>query len=331
MLNRPSLLLMCSVSSIAHIADVAFTHSGCRFVATIPSWLNEKSSNVPVTSVMWWANFAASAQYVVTAIFSALAIANQGNTDLLSLINNGGIRGIWDVSTIMTFIFPLANVLTSIPVFSIIMRYNILQLHGVKVPVWVANVLAVVLPWAVAIPFYTGDNLNLVITWSSAILFVLLNLIFPLWMYLSMQTKLEKGEVFDMQDEAHPDQVHLHQHGKHHRGSLLSDVEAGKAAVPSLTAPGLELVQTSAKSTESSLGQQQAQRLLDHEEHGDDCSSVSSDDNAILDDVQALPAVVTGRIEKAEQHYGRSLYLVSFLLAFAAFGTQVWQQVALNG
>lgn len=309
----------------------------CRFVATIPSWLNEKSSRVPVTSVMCWANFAATAQYVVTALFSALAIANQGNTDLLSLINNGGIRGIWDASTVMTFIFPLANVLTSIPVFSIIMRYNILQLHGVKVPVWVANLLAVVLPWAVAIPFYTGDNLNLVITWSSAILFVLLNLIFPLWMYLSMQKKLEKGEQFDMQDEAHPDQVHLHQHGKHHRASLILDVEAGKLPVPSLNGPvvigpGVELVKGGANAIiESNTSKEQAQRLLEHDEHGDDCSSVSSDDNAVLDDVQALPAVITGRVEKAEQHYGRGLYLISFILAFAAFGTQVWQQVAPNG
>jgi hypothetical protein len=67
----------------------------------------------------------------------------------------------------------IANILTSIHVFSIIIRYNILQIQGVKVPVWLANLFAVVAPWVVALPFFPGNLMGSIITWSSAILFVL--------------------------------------------------------------------------------------------------------------------------------------------------------------
>ena len=37
------------------------------------------------------------------------------------------VPGVWAASQICTFIFPIANILTSIPVFSIIIRYNLLE------------------------------------------------------------------------------------------------------------------------------------------------------------------------------------------------------------
>ena len=53
-----------------------------------------------------------------------------------------------------TYLFPPAALLTSIPVFSIIVRYNLMenQICGS----FVANLFSVVLPWVVALFFFSG-------------------------------------------------------------------------------------------------------------------------------------------------------------------------------
>jgi len=186
------------------------------FVATIPSWLNEKHPSVGVTSIISYANAGATAQFLLVAIPAALAFADLPGCNMLSVIN-GCHRAdaprfeFWQASRVMTYIFPLANILTSIPVFSIIIRYNLLQLRvpaacccgrGARdarhpgettVPVAVANAIAVVAPWLAALPFYVGNQLNTLINWSSALLFVLINMVLPLACYLAMRAREAAG------------------------------------------------------------------------------------------------------------------------------------------
>ena len=134
----------------------------------------------------------------------------------------------------MTFIFPIANILTSIPVFSIIIRYNLLQLQGLRVPVWVANLLAVVLPWIVVLPFFPGDSLDDVVNWSSALLFTLLNLIFPAAFFVASSWRTRAGlppvVVHDAEDDvsarAHGDDEHDDLH------YLLAASAGGDAEAP---------------------------------------------------------------------------------------------------
>ncbi len=83
---------------------------------------------------------------------------------------------------IAIYVFPIANLMTSIPVFSILIRYNLLNSGICKKAM--ANVLAVVLPWVMALFFYAGNQLNYLIEWSSAVFFVLLNMSIPLYMYV---------------------------------------------------------------------------------------------------------------------------------------------------
>ena len=146
-----------------------------------------------------WSQAGATAQFLLVAIFGALALppsAFAGGADILSVIDSpkAATWGIWHISRIMTYIFPIANILTSIPVFSIIIRYNLLQLKGIKVPVIIANLFAVVLPWVVTLPFYVGDSLDTLINWSSAVFFVALNLLFPVSFWVSMRWRAQKGE-----------------------------------------------------------------------------------------------------------------------------------------
>ena len=51
--------------------------------------------------------------------------------------------------------FPIAALLSGIPVFSIIIRYNLIN-EGVP-KLW-ANMFAVVFPWAVSLFFYAGEG-----------------------------------------------------------------------------------------------------------------------------------------------------------------------------
>jgi len=173
------------------------------FVATIPSWLNEKSPRVQVASVISWANFAATAQFLVVSVPAALVLANLPGANLLAVIGRGSLGPhsgqaghtvyFWKASQIMVYIFPIANILTSIPVFSIIIRYNLLQMHGFRVPVIIANLFSVVLPWVVALPFCVGDSLALIINWSSAILFTIMNFVLPLAGYLAQCSLESRG------------------------------------------------------------------------------------------------------------------------------------------
>ena len=78
--------------------------------------------------------------------------------------------------------FAPAALITGIPVFSIIIRYNLLE-NKICGPL-PANLFAVVLPWVLALFFFAGSLLNNLIQWSSALLFVELNLLLPMLLYV---------------------------------------------------------------------------------------------------------------------------------------------------
>jgi hypothetical protein len=152
------------------------------FVATVPSWLNEKSPATKVTPTLVLAVAIATSLYLMLGFFGAFALNFQSGQDLLSIIADGNIPGMWRVSQICTYIFPIANLMSSIPVFAVIVRYNLVNTGWV--PVWAANLISVGSPWLLSLVFYSGNQLNELINWSSALLFVQINLFFPVLLYL---------------------------------------------------------------------------------------------------------------------------------------------------
>ena len=78
--------------------------------------------------------------------------------------------------------FPIANLMSSIPVFSILIRYNLINSGICKKHT--ANLFAVLLPWVLSLFFYAGNQLSLLMSWSAAIFFVLLNFVIPLYMFI---------------------------------------------------------------------------------------------------------------------------------------------------
>jgi len=82
---------------------------------------------------------------------------------------------------------------TTIPVFSIIVRYNLLQ--NKVFPKGISNFIAVVLPWIVVIPFLTGSGLNAIINWGTLIFAAVANFIIPFLVYFKAASFRDRASV----------------------------------------------------------------------------------------------------------------------------------------
>src|SRR4051794_29583989 len=85
------------------------------------------------------------------------------------------------LAKITFFLFPACVNLTSIPVFSIMQRYNLVEsgVCGHRMALFIA----VCVPWLIAIPLYTGSGYQLLVTWSGILITSVVNFVFPPLMY----------------------------------------------------------------------------------------------------------------------------------------------------
>jgi Transmembrane amino acid transporter protein len=154
------------------------------YVTTIPSWVNEKKPHVSVNKSMWGAAVLSTSLFSVVGIVGAWAYHFTPTEDILSKINDDKVPASWlfTASQITVYAFPLVALLTGIPIFSIIVRYNLVENNIMRKSF--ANVFAVLLPWLVAIPAYTGTGLMLVINWTSLLINGAINFIIPVTLYI---------------------------------------------------------------------------------------------------------------------------------------------------
>jgi len=117
--------------------------------------------------------------FLVIGWIGALAYKIDPEGDILSAINNQHPS---IISKLCIYFFPLSVVATSIPIYSIIVRYNLLENKICSKPV--ANFIAVLLPWLVVLPFYCGNGLSNVINWSTLISNGIVNFIIPFLLYI---------------------------------------------------------------------------------------------------------------------------------------------------
>jgi hypothetical protein len=97
------------------------------FLTTLPSWLNEKNPNVSVAKATWVSIIISGVMFMLLGILGALALDYPNGEDLLAALNSPGVSNIFLASKIATYVFPSAALLSGIPVFSIIIRYNLLE------------------------------------------------------------------------------------------------------------------------------------------------------------------------------------------------------------
>jgi len=150
-------------------------------VVTVPSWCNEKTHATNINRTLGYSITIGTLLFLFVGLLGGLSyhISPDGG-DLLSAIDASPQGGI--ISSICVYLFPISVVATSIPIYSIIVRYNLLENKICNKPM--ANFIGVILPWLVTIPFYTGQGLNNVINWSSLISGGIINFIIPFWLYV---------------------------------------------------------------------------------------------------------------------------------------------------
>lgn len=161
-----------------------------QFVTTIPSWLNEKKEGVGVNSSIWWSVVLSALLYIGLGYFGAVAKGlnfDTGNalyTELLGVPIHSVVMH--TLTRVMVYLFYI-TLISGIPVYSIIVRYNLLQ-EGFPSKFW-ANMIAVVLPFVVSIFFYGGSAIDTIMTWVGFIFTAPLNFMIPAYLYILTQRR----------------------------------------------------------------------------------------------------------------------------------------------
>jgi hypothetical protein len=149
------------------------------FVITVPSWCNEKRRSSSVNVTVWSAVFFSTIIYLLIGAMGAYSFPNLQGADILTALNRQDAT-LFDEITV--YLFPVVVVASSIPVYSIIVRYNLVQNGLAKRGM--ANFLGVVLPWLLVIPLTAGNNVFNELSNFTALLFQMpINLLLPFAIY----------------------------------------------------------------------------------------------------------------------------------------------------
>ncbi|KAG0276805.1 hypothetical protein BGZ95_007009 [Linnemannia exigua] len=171
------------------------------FITTIPSWANAKQPNVSIHKTVSWSVGITTSIYILVAILGGMAYQIPSNSSLIQAISSS--PDVTILSQITGYTFPIAALITSIPINIIVIRYNLIQ-SGACSYMW-SNILAGFLPWLVAIPCMTGAGLTTVINWSSLFLVSTANFIIPFILYIYSKRhreKLNKLPIIEMEQQA---------------------------------------------------------------------------------------------------------------------------------
>jgi len=148
------------------------------FLSSVPSWVNDKAKNVKVSHVLLGSLPTAVIMFALCGFFCGMSFAPW--TDDTNLLQR--LLSLDSTTANVTFyLFPIVANLTSIPVMSIFQRLNLIE-QGC--PKWIANLIAVLLPWLIAVFLFTGKGFDEVSIWSGLIFTSSVNFIFVPAVYL---------------------------------------------------------------------------------------------------------------------------------------------------
>ncbi|GAB5368047.1 hypothetical protein AAMO2058_001284300 [Amorphochlora amoebiformis] len=161
-------------------AAMGFLFFNYSYIITIPSWVNEKRPEVPLRSTIWNTAFVGLVMFAVVGLLGSMGHNYGAGADLLSYMLKHHIP---TYARVITYFFPMFALVTSIPVFSIIMRYNLLE--NKICGKFQANFWSVVFPWLLSLFFYGGNTINYMLNWTGIITVGPLNFIVPVLLYLA--------------------------------------------------------------------------------------------------------------------------------------------------
>ncbi|KAG0223756.1 hypothetical protein BGW41_005375 [Actinomortierella wolfii] len=168
------------------------------FITTVPSWANAKQPNVSIHKTIGYSVSITTVIYILVAILGGMAFHIPEDSTLIQAINSSPQVSV--LSQITGYTFPIAALITSIPINIIVIRYNLIQ-SGVCNMFW-SNMLSAVAPWLVAVPCMTGTGLTTVINWSSLFLLSTANFLIPFILYIyskKHKDKLRKLPIIELE------------------------------------------------------------------------------------------------------------------------------------
>lgn len=191
------------------------------FVTTVPSWVNEKRPRVSTNSVLWIATAMCVGIFFIVGLPGAFAFSDvmQGPVtgscnrqlnpdsptydksfncpnDMLQLLTDENlIPSSWSgpfakvVLKTSVFLFPVVAVVSSIPVFSIVIKYNMIENNFSKTT---AFLWGVVFPWLIGFPLlYMPNVLGQFVNFTSLIFVSFTDFIVPWALYVKLQDRRE--------------------------------------------------------------------------------------------------------------------------------------------
>ncbi|TPX33111.1 hypothetical protein SmJEL517_g03934 [Synchytrium microbalum] len=179
---NPSYLPAFGASPASVIGTVVFNYA---FVTTVPSWINSKHPNVSITKCIWISLACATFGYIVFGVFGALALIVPQGSNFMVTIQTSAYAS--PLQSIIFVAFPILALLTSIPVYIIISRMNLIQ-SKLCTP-GLATFWAAIFPFLVVIPFQTGTLINTFINWTALIFQSVTNFIAPFLIYLFLEKR----------------------------------------------------------------------------------------------------------------------------------------------
>lgn len=159
------------------------------FISTIPSWVCEKKPTVRPLMVIGITLLMAVLGYMLVGILGGMAFKPYYMTDntLLSELNHISAEEASSVVRITALVsvqaYAISANLASIPIFSILMRYNLIESHvcGPKA----AGAVSVLLPFGVSVLLYTGEGFKDIVDFSGTFTSALVNLMVPSLLFLA--------------------------------------------------------------------------------------------------------------------------------------------------
>jgi hypothetical protein len=166
--------------------EVGTTVFNYAYIVTVPSWINEKSPGISINKSIWSALLPAIVTFTLLGWIGALAINTTSTTDLLASLSTPETS---TIAQIATYLFPWAALVSGIPIYSIIIRYNLIE-NNICTTTW-ANFWSVIFPWISAFCLMSGNLLNTALNWGSILTTIPLNLMLPAFLYIVAKQRIK--------------------------------------------------------------------------------------------------------------------------------------------
>lgn len=176
------------------VGTVMFNYA---FAMVIPSWINSSHPSVPIKKTVWTSLILATSVYLLVGLTGGASYRIPPTSNILSTIASTPFNK-GSVAFSNNFVFPIFSLITSIPVYIIVIRVNLIQ-SKVFDKTW-ATFWSSIFPFFVVIPFQTGGYVNALMNWTSLIFTSVTNFIVPFVIYIFLDKRNIKSDD-DEEDE----------------------------------------------------------------------------------------------------------------------------------